>query len=301
MLHFPVLLEEAVGFLVNNSNGSYADCTFGRGGHSKLILEKLSETAELTALDKDPEAFAYGKQFFNDKRFKILHKSFNEIDDIFKTQSLDGILFDLGTCSTHFDDKSRGFSFKEDGPLDMRFDPNKGEPVSEWINAASEKDIIDVLFKYGQEKNARSIAKAICLSRKKNKITRTSSLTEIILSASSRKISKIHPATKSFQALRIFINNELDELKAALEKAKKIIKVDGIIVVISFHSLEDSIVKKSFKTKVKAFPREIPINPVITKEFNCIAKKIRPTANEISSNKRSRSAIMRVFKKINAA
>ena len=118
MLHFPVLLEEAVGFLVCNSNGSYADCTFGRGGHSKLILERISETAELTALDKDPEAFAYGKQFFNDKRFKILHKSFNEIDDIFKTQSLDGILFDLGTCSTHFDDKSRGFSFKEDGPLD---------------------------------------------------------------------------------------------------------------------------------------------------------------------------------------
>ena len=301
MLHFPVLLEEAVGFLVNNSNGSYADCTFGRGGHSKLILEKLSETAELTALDKDPEAFNYGKQFINDKRFKILHKSFNEIDDIFKTQSLDGILFDLGTCSTHFDDKSRGFSFKEDGPLDMRFDPNKGEPVSEWINAASEKDIIDVLFKYGQEKNARSIAKAICLSRKKNKITRTSSLTEIILSTSSRKISKIHPATKSFQALRIFINNELDELEAALEKAKNIIKVDGVIVVISFHSLEDSIVKKSFKAKVKAFPREIPINPIITKEFNCIAKKIRPTANEISSNKRSRSAIMRVFRKINAA
>jgi 16S rRNA (cytosine1402-N4)-methyltransferase len=180
----------------------------------------------------------------------------------------------------------------------MRFNFNTGYPVSEWINTTSEKDLVDVLFRYGQEKNARSIAKAICLSRKKSVIETTSQLADIIVSVSSKKYTKIHPATKSFQALRIFINNELEELEQALEKSKQLVKIGGKIVVISFHSLEDSIVKSSFKTKIQAFPKEIPINPIVTKEFDCIARKIRPSSDEIIKNKRSRSAIMRVFKKL---
>jgi 16S rRNA (cytosine1402-N4)-methyltransferase len=298
MLHFPVLLEESIGFLVDNKSGSFLDCTFGRGGHSNSILNNISENGKLTAFDKDPDAVQYANDSINDSRFKIIHKSFNEIDSIFQEKSLDGILFDLGTCSTHFDDKSRGFSFRDDGPLDMRFNFNTGDPLSEWINKASEKELIDVLYKYGQEKNARSIAKAICAFRQESEIKTTSQLVSIIVSVSSKKFSKIHPATKSFQAFRIFINNELEELEEALEKSKQLIKIGGKIVVISFHSLEDSIVKNSFKTKIKAFPREIPINPIVTKEFDCIARKIRPSNIEIDRNKRSRSAIMRVFKKL---
>ena len=219
MLHFPVLLEESIGFLVDNKSGSFLDCTFGRGGHSKFILDTITEEGKLTAFDKDPDAIAYATHSIKDPRFKIIHKSFNEIDTTFKAQSLDGILFDLGTCSTHFDDKSRGFSFQESGPLDMRFNFNSGYPVSEWINKATEKELVDVLYKYGQEKNARSIASAICLSRRESSINTTSQLADIITSVSSKKYKKIHPATKSFQAFRIFINNELEELEQALEKS----------------------------------------------------------------------------------
>jgi len=180
----------------------------------------------------------------------------------------------------------------------MRFNYNTGRPLSKWINIADEKEIINVLYKYGQEKNARAIAKAICVNRKDADIETTSQLANIIKSVSSKKYSKIHPATKSFQAFRIFINDELNELDEALNKSKKLIKTGGKIVVISFHSLEDSIVKNTFKTQVEDIPREIPINPIVIKEFDCIARKIRPSDFEVNKNKRSRSAIMRVFKKL---
>lgn len=298
MLHFPVLLEESIGFLVHNKDGVYLDCTFGRGGHSSLILKTLSNKGKLSAFDKDPDAINYANQEISDSRFQIIQQSFNKIDSVFKNNSLDGILFDLGTCSTHFDDKSRGFSFRDDGPLDMRFDFSSGEPLSKWINNASEEEIKEVLFKYGQEKNAKSIAKAICTNRKVAEINRTSQLSKIILSVSSTKYSKIHPATKSFQAFRIFINDELTQLEEALLRAKEAVRVGGRIVVISFHSLEDSIVKNSFKSEIESLPKEIPLNPIIKKDFDCLAKKIRPSSDEIDKNKRSRSAIMRVFEKI---
>jgi len=298
MLHFPVLLEESIGFLVHNKDGVYLDCTFGRGGHSSLILKTLSNKGKLSAFDKDPDAINHANQEISDSRFQIIQQSFNKIDSVFKNNSLDGILFDLGTCSTHFDDKSRGFSFRDDGPLDMRFDFSSGEPLSKWINNASEEEIKEVLFKYGQEKNAKSIAKAICTNRKVAEINRTSQLSKIILSVSSTKYSKIHPATKSFQAFRIFINDELTQLEEALLRAKEAVRVGGRIVVISFHSLEDSIVKNSFKSEIESLPKEIPLNPIIKKDFDCLAKKIRPSSDEIDKNKRSRSAIMRVFEKI---
>jgi len=297
MLHFPVLLEESIDFLVQKINGKYIDCTYGRGGHTLAILDKISKEGHLTSFDKDPEAFKHASNIIKDN-FCPIHKSFNKIDRYFDNNSIDGILYDLGTCSTHFDDGSRGFSFRSDGPLDMRFNVSKGEPLSIWINKASQEEIMEVLYKYGEEKHGKLIAKKIIERRKIDFIKTTLQLSQIIADTYPEKKIKIHPATKSFQAFRIFINDELNQLTKSLSQASKIIKKDGVIVVISFHSLEDNIVKNFFRPSVKSYPKDIPLNTIETADFSCIAKKVRPSKNEIEINKRSRSAIMRVFKKL---
>ena len=297
MLHFPVLLEESVDFLVNDINGQYVDCTFGRGGHSKLILKKISSKGSLSSFDKDPEAYKYGLGF-NNKNFNIHHDSFKNLGQYFGNNSINGIIYDLGTCSTHFDNANRGFSFNKEGHLDMRFDNTSGIPFSEWLKNAEKKEIIEILYKYGDEKHAKVIAEAICEMQKIKPILTTIQLASLIKNVYPEKKVKINPATKSFQAFRIFINNELEEFKESLEISKRIIKKDGVIVIISFHSLEDSIVKDFFKPTIKSFPKDIPVNNQETKEFKCIAKKIRASSRELNENPRSRSAIMRVFKKI---
>ena len=297
MLHFPVLLEESIDFLVNNVDGNYIDCTFGRGGHSKLILSKLSNKGSLSSFDKDQDAFMFGSNI-KKNNFKIFHDSFKNIDKYFDVNSIDGILYDLGTCSTHLDEAKRGFSFNKKGPLDMRFNINEGIPVFEWLKNAKKNEISEILYKYGDEKYANLIANAIDKARNKNIISTTIELSDIIKNVYPQKNNKIHPATKSFQALRIFINDELNEFRKSLEMAQKIIKKNGFIVTIAFHSLEDNIVKNFFKGSVQSFPKDIPINDIEKKEFKCIAKKIRPSDIEIKNNKRSRSAIMRVFQKI---
>ena len=297
MLHFPVLLEESVDFLVNDINGQYVDCTFGRGGHSKLILKKISSKGSLSSFDKDPEAYKYGLGFKN-KNFNIYHDSFKNLGQYFGNNSINGIIYDLGTCSTHFDNANRGFSFNKEGYLDMRFDNTSGIPFSEWLKNAEKKEIIEILYKYGDEKHAKVIAEAICEMQKIKPILTTIQLASLIKNVYPEKKVKINPATKSFQAFRIFINNELEEFKESLEISKRIIKTDGVIVIISFHSLEDSIVKDFFKPTIKSFPKDIPVNNQETKEFKCIAKKIRASSRELNKNPRSRSAIMRVFKKI---
>ena len=297
MLHFPVLLEESVDFLVNDINGQYVDCTFGRGGHSKLILKKISSKGSLSSFDKDPEAYKYGLDFKN-KNFNIYHDSFKNLGKYFGNNSINGIIYDLGTCSTHFDNANRGFSFNKEGYLDMRFDNTSGIPFSEWLKNAEKKEIIEILYKYGDEKHAKVIAEAICEMQKIKPILTTIQLASLIKNVYPEKKVKINPATKSFQAFRIFINNELEEFKESLEISKRIIKKDGVIVIISFHSLEDSIVKDFFKPTIKSFPKDIPVNNQETKEFKCIAKKIRASSRELNENPRSRSAIMRVFKKI---
>ena len=297
MLHFPVLLEESIDFLVNNVDGNYIDCTFGRGGHSKLILSKLSNKGSLSSFDKDQDAFMFGSNI-KKNNFKIFHDSFKNIDKYFDVNSIDGILYDLGTCSTHLDEAKRGFSFNKKGPLDMRFNINEGIPVFEWLKNAKKDEISEILYKYGDEKHAKLIANAIDKARNKNIISTTIELSNIIKNVYPQKNNKIHPATKSFQALRIFINDELNEFRKSLEMAQKIIKKNGFIVTIAFHSLEDNIVKNFFKGSVQSFPKDIPINDIEQKEFKCIAKKIRPSDIEIKNNKRSRSAIMRVFQKI---
>ena len=297
MLHFPVLLEESIDFLVQKIDGNFIDCTYGRGGHSSAILDKLTKNGHLTSFDKDPEAYEHATKI-SENNFTPIHSSFNNINKYFSNNSVDGILYDLGTCSTHFDDGGRGFSFKNDGPLDMRFNSSKGDPLSVWINEASQEEIMEVLYKYGDEKHGKLIAKKIIEFRKIEFIKTTLQLSQIIQDIYPEKKIKTHPATKSFQAFRIFINNELNELEESLSQASKIIKKDGVIVVISFHSLEDNIVKSFFRPTVKSYPKDIPLNSTKVSDFSCIAKKIRPTKNEIDINKRSRSAIMRVFKKL---
>ena len=297
MLHFPVLLEESIDFLIRDKSGFYIDGTFGRGGHSDLILKKISTKGSLTAFDKDVEAVKFASKF-KERNFKIYHDSFKNLNKYFKAESIDGIIYDLGTCSTHFDNPNRGFSFNKDGPLDMRFDNTKGNSLSDWLNKAPVEKIISVLYKYGDEKHAKFIAKTIEDERKRKPILRTCQLAEIISQKYPEKKKKIHPATKSFQAFRIFINNELEEFELSLNAAKNILKKDGIVVTIAFHSLEDNIIKNFFKPSLKSFPKDIPLNNIEEKKFKCVAKKIRPSDKELQDNSRSRSAIMRVFQKI---
>ena len=297
MLHFPVLLEESVDFLVNKKEGSYIDCTYGRGGHTQKILETISSNSQLTSFDKDSDAIEHANKIQN-TNFKIIQDSFSNINKYFSKDSVDGILYDLGTCSTHFDDASRGFSFRHNGPLDMRFDNKKGKPLADWINKATENDIKEVLYKYGDEKHAKLISRNIVEYRNQNTFDSTFQLANLIQDIYPDKKNKIHPATKSFQAFRIYLNDELTELSNSLIHAKSLLKKNGIVVVISFHSLEDNIVKNFFKAEIKNYPKDIPINNEEYKEFECIAKKVRPSAKEIELNNRSRSAIMRVFKKL---
>ena len=297
MLHFPVLLEESVDFLVNKKEGSYIDCTYGRGGHTQKILETISSNSQLTSFDKDSDAIEHANNIQN-TNFKIIQDSFSNINKYFSKDSVDGILYDLGTCSTHFDDASRGFSFRHNGPLDMRFDTKKGKPLADWINKATENDIKEVLYKYGDEKHAKLISRNIVEYRNQNTLDSTLQLANLIQDIYPDKKNKIHPATKSFQAFRIHLNDELTELSNSLTHAKSLLKKNGIVVVISFHSLEDNIVKNFFKSEIKNYPKDIPINNEEFKEFECIAKKVRPSAKEIELNNRSRSAIMRVFKKL---
>ena len=297
MLHVPVLLEESLDFLLHNLSGSYLDLTFGRGSHSQEILKRISPYGTLDAVDRDKDAVLYGKENINDSRFKIHHSNYSEIDLHFLNEQFDGILLDLGTCSTHLDEPNRGFSFQNNGPLDMRMDATSGISASEWLNSANENEIADILYKYGEEKASRKIANAIVESREIKFIETTIELSNIIQSTIKRT-GKTHPATKSFQAIRIHVNNELHHLRIALSKLEQFLKLGGIVVIISFHSLEDRIVKNFFKPEIIDFPKDIPINPTLNQPFRCIKKKVRPSIDEIKTNPRSRSAVMRVFSRL---
>ena len=297
MLHVPVLLEESLDFLLHDLSGAYLDLTFGRGSHSQEILNRISPRGSLDAVDRDPEAVLYGKKNIIDSRFSIYHSNYSDIDSLFSQQKFDGILLDLGTCSTHLDNPIRGFSFQSDGPLDMRMDISSGFSAAEWLNSAPEKEISNILYEYGDEKASRKIAKAIVKYRAKSSLETTIELTKAIETVLKRT-GKTHPATKSFQAIRIHVNNELHHLKKALLKLHDVLKVGGVVVIISFHSLEDRIVKNFFKPEIEELPKDIPINNSVNETYRCIKRKIKPSANEIKINPRSRSAVMRVFSKL---
>ena len=298
MLHSPVLLEESIRYLITNTSGKYIDATFGRGGHSRKILDSISKDGVLLALDKDIEAIRFAKENFKDKNFSIEHSGFEDLDSINIAKQVDGIIFDFGLCSTHYDDPSRGFSFNEAGPLDMRIDLRQPKKLEDLLQTIDAETLANILYQYGDEKESRKISHAIIDSYKDGKILNTIDLAKVIKKSKTRLPNKIHPATKTFQALRIYLNDEINNLKIGLNKSKDLIKTGGRIVCISFHSLEDRSVKQSFAPKKISYPKEIPLNNEIIKEFKVVAKKIKPSVTELQRNRRSRSAIMRVFEKI---
>lgn len=304
--HIPVLLNEAIQNLVTHPDRLYIDATFGRGSHSAAILSRLNEHGRLIAFDKDPAAVAYAKEHFTDKRFSIFHTSFAHMETVLKEQqvfgNVNGILFDLGVSSPQLDEAERGFSFSRDGQLDMRMDTTQGINAKEWLATVSEKELADVLWQYGEERFSRRIARAIVASRKETPITNTAQLATIIKFAKPKpkKPQDKHPATKSFQAIRIAINQELTELKSALNQALDALMLNGRLCVISFHSLEDRLVKQFIKLheKGEALPRGLPIKATyFNARLKSIGKPIAPDLKEVNINPRARSAILRIAEK----
>lgn len=301
--HKPVMLKEVIEALDIKPNGIYVDATFGRGGHAKSILEKMSRKGLLIAIDKDLDAVKYAQENFTDKRLKIFHASFKDLKNIINHLNLegciDGILIDLGISSPQIDSADRGFSFNKDGPLDMRMDKTQELTAKKWLAKASEKDIADTLYQLGEEKKSRIIAKKIKQYQKQENIETTMDLANIITSVIKYRKNK-HPATRSFQAIRMKINNEILELNNILEQSIKVLKQKGRLCVISFHSIEDRIVKQFIQKNCNT--DNIPKNIAITAELinNAILKKMKKkkvSKEEILLNNRSRSAILRLAEK----
>ncbi|OGV50935.1 MAG: 16S rRNA (cytosine(1402)-N(4))-methyltransferase [Legionellales bacterium RIFCSPHIGHO2_12_FULL_42_9] len=306
MNHESVLLEESLSGLLIKPDGVYVDGTFGRGGHSKAILARLSSKGRLFAIDKDLEAVAYANQHFSkDMRFKLFHGSFARIADFAEEAGvygqIDGILLDLGVSSPQFDDETRGFSFMKEGPLDMRMNTEQALSAAEFVNTADVDDMIHVFREYGEERFARRIANAIVEERVKAPIVSTQVLAEIVKKANPRWEKHKHPATRVFQAVRIHINNELDELKSFLEQSVDVLAVGGRLVIISFHSLEDRLVKRFMQVKEQGvpLPRGLPIRSMSEERcFKRVGKAIKASDVEVQHNIRSRSAILRVGEKL---
>ena len=295
--HISVLLAESVSALSVRADGSYLDGTFGRGGHSREILSLLSPAGRLIAVDKDPAAEASAQALSTDSRFQFFAGSFAEISNFVDDGSLDGILLDLGVSSPQLDDATRGFGFSGDGPLDMRMDTRSGMTAAQWIASAPEQEIADVIKTYGEERFAKRMASAIVKVRVDTPITGTRQLASIIAEANPKWEPNKHPATRAFQAIRIFINRELEDLELALASMVDKLAIGGRLVVISFHSLEDRIVKRFMRDQARGIqlPRHVPVvDNDAGKTLNLIGKAIKPSDEEIARNPRSRSAVMRV-------
>lgn len=304
--HFSVLLQESLQQLIVDKDGFYIDGTFGRGGHSGELLKQLSGGGKLLAIDKDLQAIDVAAEGFSgDQRFEIAHASFADMAELVETRGMtaqvDGVLLDLGVSSPQLDQAERGFSFSNDGPLDMRMDTSQGESAADWINRADEADIIKVLKEFGEERFAKRMARAIGEQREKTPFTRTKQLAEVVAQANPAWEKGKHPATRAFQAIRIHINNELGDLQAALDQALAVLKPGGRLVVISFHSLEDRIVKRFMRRqeKGKELPPGMPIMDAdLGKTMFSIGKAAKATFEEVEENVRSRSAVMRVAEKL---
>lgn len=304
--HEPVLLKEVVEGLGIVPDGVYFDCTFGRGGHSAAILDCLGANGLLIAIDKDLTAVAHAREkFANDSRFKIEHGSFKNIASIAKHLDLlgkvNGIFMDLGVSSPQIDDNQRGFSFLQDGPLDMRMDCTQSLSAEIFINEADEDEIVRVFKEYGEERFAKRIARAIVTARADERITSTLQLAEIVKDANPKWEKHKHPATRVFQAVRIHVNQELSDLIEVLEQSIDVLAINGRLVVISFHSLEDRIVKKFMQKQEKGeeIPVEIPIkSDDIKQHFRRIGKAIKPVKAEVQQNIRARSAVLRIGEKL---
>jgi 16S rRNA (cytosine1402-N4)-methyltransferase len=306
--HITVLLEEAVEALAVRADGCYLDGTFGRGGHSRLILQNLAPEGLLLGFDKDPQAIATGQTLAaEDGRFVIVQRSFAELGDEVQARGLagkvSGILLDLGVSSPQLDDPERGFSFMNDGPLDMRMDPSRGVSAAEFVNTASAEEIARVFKEYGEERFARRMAGAVVARRETQPFERTGDLAEVLKVANPAWEKGKNPATRAFQGLRIHVNNELGDLEAGLEAALDALEVGGRLVVISFHSLEDRIVKLFMRKLVKGeadnLPRNLPIrHQAFEPRIKLIGKAQFASDDETRANPRSRSAVMRVAEKL---
>ena len=300
--HLPVLFAQVMEGLRVLPDGTYLDGTFGRGGHARGVLEKLGPGGRLLLMDKDPEAIAVaGREFAGDARVAIRRGSFAELAHWDATDAgLDGVLFDLGVSSPQLDVAERGFSFGKDGPLDMRMDPDSGESAAQWLARADEREIADVLWTYGEEKMSRRIARTIVARRGEQPVLRTAQLADLIASAVPRGAQKIHPATRSFQAIRIFINRELADLELGLDAAYARLNVGGRLAVISFHSLEDRIVKRfiAARAKAPAGNRRIPVEQDFTPTLRAIGDAQKADDAELAVNPRARSAVLRVAEKL---
>jgi 16S rRNA (cytosine1402-N4)-methyltransferase len=303
--HQAVLLKEVLESLNIHPSGIYIDATFGRGGHSRAILQRLNEDGLLIAFDQDPEAVAFAKQQFADEpRLKIEHCNFNQVADVVEqyglTEKIDGVLMDLGVSSPQLDDAERGFSFLRSGPLDMRMDTSQGETARQWLARVKLADLINVLKKYGEEKFARRIATAIVETREQREIKDTGDLAEIISNAIPVKEKHKHPATRSFQAIRIHLNEELQAVEQGLKAAIKVLAKGGRLSVISFHSLEDRIVKR-FMRDISSRPKLPAGLPVMEADievpYRLVGKPVTAGAEELQVNPRARSARLRVLEK----
>jgi 16S rRNA (cytosine1402-N4)-methyltransferase len=305
--HISVLLNEAIDGLAIEGEGCFIDCTFGRGGHSTLILSKLNNNGRLIAIDRDPTAITAAEKFKDDPRFLIEHRGFADLADIAEKHSLtgkvNGILLDLGVSSPQLDEAERGFSFMKDGPLDMRMDTSKGQTAAQWLAIADVEDITWVLRTFGEEKHAWRIANAIVDSREQSPITRTSQLAKLIKTTAPQREIKKHPATRSFQAIRMYINSELEQIEKALAASLEVLKPGGRLVVISFHSLEDRLVKQFMKkhSQAKKVPRGLPISESELnkgKKLSLVGKKLKPSKLEVEQNVRSRSSVLRIAERL---
>lgn len=305
--HKPVLLDEALTALRIMPDGCYIDATFGRGGHSGAILGRLGERGRLIAIDRDAAAVDWGRETLAaaDGRLSLVRGSFGELADIAKAQDVygevDGVLMDLGVSSPQLDDPARGFSFLRDGPLDMRMDRRQSLTAAAWLAGASEKAIADILRRYGEERYSGRIARAIVAARGRAPIERTGQLAEIVAAANPKWEEGRHPATRTFQAIRIHINDELDVLKQGLTQAVEVLRTGGRLAVISFHSLEDRIVKRFMRDAARgdAYPRGLPVTAdMLRPGLKVLGKAQAPTDAEVAANPRARSARLRVAERL---
>ncbi|OBT05236.1 16S rRNA (cytosine(1402)-N(4))-methyltransferase [Shewanella sp. UCD-FRSSP16_17] len=305
--HLSVLLKETVDGLNIHEDGIYIDGTFGRGGHSRHVLSQLGDNGRLIAIDRDPQAIEAAKQFADDPRFQIVHGGFGQlayyVTELGLKGKIDGVLLDLGVSSPQLDDAERGFSFLRDGPLDMRMDNSQGQTAAEWIAKAEIEDMAWVFKTYGEEKNARHIARCIAADREETPFLRTKDLADLIARITKNKERNKHPATRVFQAIRIYINSELEQIEQALEGAVSVLAPEGRLSVISFHSLEDRMVKRFIRknSQGESVPHGLPITEAEinkSRKLKAIGKAMKPSDVEIEQNPRARSSVLRVAQRL---
>ena len=297
MTHVPVLVEAVLEGLALEPGSAVVDCTFGRGGHARAILSRLGPAGRLVAIDRDPDAIRAGAGL-RDPRLELVHARFDALRRICGERGIagrvDGIVFDLGVSSPQLEDPSRGFSIRRDGPLDMRMDPGDGEPLGAWLATVPERELAGVIARFGEERRARRIARAIVGARP---IASTAELAAVVERAAASRESAVHPATRTFQALRIHVNREMECLESALPAAVDVLGPGGRLAVVSFHSLEDRVVKRFLRAESREAPGPRGLPPARRARLRVTARAVRPSREEVAANPRSRSAVLRVAEK----